>query len=344
MSSPAAPPARFDDLDMHLIDALQVSPRATWTEVGRALDVAPITAARRWSRLTQQGVAWVNVALGEDAPMVVTVVQLRCRPGAATRVCEGLVRLPQVVTVQLTTGEFDIMTIVLAPTFEDLADLLHRRLGGGEFVTAMRSQVCTQIFGGYHWRLGALAPGQLAMIGGPGGDPASPDVPPLNTQDRTLLRLLSIDGRASLAELSARTEIPVQSVRRRIGALERSRQLRFRCDLVRPLAGWSLMLLVRLRTPVASVQADGAVLRQWEQTRFCAAVVNVDNLVVVFGFRSFAEMHAIDLRLATELAHATVTERSLIPQQYKVHGRVFGQGRARSTVVPIDPWGERHAA
>lgn len=36
--------------DLALVHALQLQPRASWSVLGRALDVDPVTVARRWSR------------------------------------------------------------------------------------------------------------------------------------------------------------------------------------------------------------------------------------------------------------------------------------------------------
>ena len=49
-----------DELDLAVVNCLQLSPRASWTLVGEALDVDPVTVARRWQRLSSAGIAWVS--------------------------------------------------------------------------------------------------------------------------------------------------------------------------------------------------------------------------------------------------------------------------------------------
>ncbi|MDH6109724.1 DNA-binding Lrp family transcriptional regulator [Kitasatospora sp. MAP12-15] len=44
--------------DLALINALQLRPRASWTVLGAALGVDPVTVARRWNRLARRGEAW----------------------------------------------------------------------------------------------------------------------------------------------------------------------------------------------------------------------------------------------------------------------------------------------
>src|ERR1044071_8497969 len=48
-----------DELDLALVAALQAAPRADWQRVGQVLGVAGSTAARRWGRLTESGLAWL---------------------------------------------------------------------------------------------------------------------------------------------------------------------------------------------------------------------------------------------------------------------------------------------
>jgi DNA-binding IclR family transcriptional regulator len=54
---------------MALINALQLRPRASWTELGRSLGVDPVTVARRWSRLAERGEAWVSFSPGRRFPV-----------------------------------------------------------------------------------------------------------------------------------------------------------------------------------------------------------------------------------------------------------------------------------
>jgi hypothetical protein len=44
------PRAPLDELDLALVNALQISPRAPWTEVATALEVDAATVARRWQQ------------------------------------------------------------------------------------------------------------------------------------------------------------------------------------------------------------------------------------------------------------------------------------------------------
>ncbi|RZL70660.1 MAG: AsnC family protein, partial [Rhodococcus sp. (in: high G+C Gram-positive bacteria)] len=52
------------ELDLAIIGALQLNPRADWADVAEALQYSPKTLARRWKLLSESGSAWIAVAPG----------------------------------------------------------------------------------------------------------------------------------------------------------------------------------------------------------------------------------------------------------------------------------------
>ena len=71
--------------DLTLIHGLQLQPRGSWTDLGRALDVDPVTVARRWSRLVERGEAWVGPSAGSRICDLTAAafVEIDCAPGAS---------------------------------------------------------------------------------------------------------------------------------------------------------------------------------------------------------------------------------------------------------------------
>jgi AsnC-type helix-turn-helix domain len=54
----------IDEIDIALLDAMHLQPRVSFEDLARVLDVSAVTAARRWHRLSQDGLAlaWVSSA------------------------------------------------------------------------------------------------------------------------------------------------------------------------------------------------------------------------------------------------------------------------------------------
>ncbi|HME76892.1 MAG TPA: AsnC family transcriptional regulator [Mycobacterium sp.] len=94
-----------DELDIALLDALHLNPLASFEELGTVLDVSPVTAARRWRRLVATGRAWVSSAPGRELPLKAALFEAECQPGAASAVADEFAAIPQVFSVNITTGQ-----------------------------------------------------------------------------------------------------------------------------------------------------------------------------------------------------------------------------------------------
>ena len=95
-----------DELDLAIVNCLQLQPRASWTLVGEALDVDPVTVARRWQRLSSAGIAWVSGrATGQGRPeSCLAVVELSCSAAQTLAIAERVTELPHVLSVEHTSG------------------------------------------------------------------------------------------------------------------------------------------------------------------------------------------------------------------------------------------------
>ena len=103
-----------DELDVALLDALHLNPLASFEELGSVLEVAPVTAARRWRRLVSTGRAWVSSAPGPQLPVRAALFEAECQPGAASAVADEFAAIPQVFSVNITTGPDNLYAFVIA--------------------------------------------------------------------------------------------------------------------------------------------------------------------------------------------------------------------------------------
>src|SRR5262245_46867784 len=88
-----------DELDRSLVGALQLDPRASWTQLGKQLEVDPATASRRWQRLHDAGVAWVTCYPLFTQNSVGALVEIDCEAGAALGVASELANDPEALFV-----------------------------------------------------------------------------------------------------------------------------------------------------------------------------------------------------------------------------------------------------
>ena len=170
---PSHDPSLVDEVDIALVHALQIAPRASWAVVGRALGVDPGTAARRWQRLVEHGLAWVTCYPADRhmEDMGSAYIEVDCAPGHVSDVGEQLTRRSHVVTVEHVSGEHNLLLTILAPGLVDLSHYLMHGLGVLPGVRRTRGHVATGLFReASNWQLHALDAAQQQVLRPPPAD------------------------------------------------------------------------------------------------------------------------------------------------------------------------------
>jgi DNA-binding Lrp family transcriptional regulator len=322
------------EADLELVDAVQVNPRASWSAIGAALGISPLTAARRWHTLCDQGIAWSGSTMG-PALFRGAFVELSCRPSATEDVLARLHAMPDVLTVGRTAGDFDLYAITVAPTPAALRSLLWDRIDRLD-VVRKRAQVYTRVHGGPDWRLTVLNRSQTDQIREV--VPRAPRQSPTTPADRALFLALAADARRTHADLAAELDSTPHAVRRQLDRLRRHGRIAFRADVARPPAGWPYAALLHLNVPDEQLHTVGRELGARPETRFCAAVAGPATMVLVVNVR--APEHLTDIVVQITAGHpgVTVADRSMILQLTKVNGRLLDVDGRSTGIVPVDPW------
>lgn len=219
--------ARAEELlsedDLAVIHALQLRPRASWTELGRVLGVDPVTVARRWNRLSERGEAWVSISPGPRLfeRVCIAYLDIDCAGGRADEVARALGRHPHMLTIERAAAGRDLLATVatrdLAAMSRYTLDVLPTVPG----ITGLRTRLVTHMFTeGGHWRIAALDAGQRARLapgragaaaggtaggvaGGVAGGGGGGGIGEITELDRAVLGRLARDGRASYRSMGA---------------------------------------------------------------------------------------------------------------------------------------------
>ena len=327
-----------DELDIALLDALHVNPLASFEELGTVLEVSPVTAARRWRRLVSTGRAWVSSAPGFQLPMRAALLEAECQPGAAPAVASEFALVPQVFSVNITTGKDNLYALVVAADQPLLAELIVDTLPAVAGLNRVQSALITNLFSGTRWRLGGLSPDQVRAV-----TPESAKPNPAHQFDhfdRKLFLALQRDGRLSFRDLAAVVGRPEPTVRRRLGLLTHSGMLVFRTDFARVEAGWPTAVALKLSVTGSAVTAVGRTLVGYPETRFCVAAIGggAANLFVTMQLHNVSDLDPVIHRLSAEHPGVAVLGTRVVLRSVKSWGRLLGlDGRAQH-VVPVDLW------
>lgn len=330
--------------DRELIGALQVGPRTPWTDIGEALGISGITAARRWERINASGVAWVTAAPGMSrrAEQCVAYVEVDCLPGKRIEVAAELSRHEMVVTVEITTGTADIMLTIAAANLQMLSHYLLDHLGAMENVLRSRARIATQIYTeGSRWRLVDLPEEAVRVLersrpkpepdGGAETITMTPDV-------QRLAGLLTVDGRASYAELAAATDLSPTTVRRHVSGLLRSGMLLPRTDVAAELSGSPVQVYLWADAPVEGLPGTARTISQIRQVRLCATVSSAPSMLMCAWLQTVEEVHRLELAIASRLPQVRIVDRLVVLRTVKRMGRLLDTSGRAVGVVPINIW------
>lgn len=335
----------LSEVDRSLVDALQIAPRAPWSLIGDVLGIAPITAARRWQRLADEGLAWVTAAPGMAFrnEQCLAYVELTCDSAYRVEVAEAVARHNLALTVELTTGSADILVTVAAADLGTMSHYLLRHLGPVQHVTGSRARIATRIYTeGSAWRLCALAQPEvtsLHRIRHSHSTSDNVDVPTVMTDSvKAMLTHLSIDGRASYAELAQGAGISAATARRYLSRLLRTGAVILRTDVSAPVSGWPVQVYLWANVPVAELAESARILSDYRQARLCATVTAGPNLALCAWLRTVEEVHRLELMIARKLPHLEVVDRLIVLRQVKRMGRLLDEAGSAVGVVPINIW------
>ncbi len=106
------------EADLALIHALQMAPRASWTQLSAVLEASPDTLARRWEHLSGKGYAWSSLLAarrGKEATLYAWV-ELECVAGDIEATAGELSEDSCTLGVHQVTGDADLVLLVASPT------------------------------------------------------------------------------------------------------------------------------------------------------------------------------------------------------------------------------------
>ncbi|MCL2431498.1 Lrp/AsnC family transcriptional regulator [Candidatus Bathycorpusculum sp.] len=119
----------LDDLDIRLLQLLQVNSRFSFAELSRELDVAEATVRFRVRRLVSEGViAKFTIPLDPNkvGRRVSGAILLKLDPARLDEACKALIAFAETMYLFQSTGEYDVVSVVVARDLEHLNDLVKR--------------------------------------------------------------------------------------------------------------------------------------------------------------------------------------------------------------------------
>ncbi|HTT42795.1 MAG TPA: AsnC family transcriptional regulator [Steroidobacteraceae bacterium] len=143
----AAAEYELDEVDRHIIAALQADGRATNQKIARSLKISPATVGARIRRLESINAMRV-VAVTDFAALgykVLLAVGIEVQGRAAEEVAQELAALEEVFAVHLVTGARDIEILVALRDLEELELFLLRDVAKIRGIRALSAGIAADI-------------------------------------------------------------------------------------------------------------------------------------------------------------------------------------------------------
>jgi DNA-binding Lrp family transcriptional regulator len=331
--------------ELCLVDALQVAPRASWAAIGQVLGISAVTAAKRWSQLSERGLAWVTAAPGMALrnEQCLAYVEITCHPEHRIAVAKSIAQHSLAVTVELTTGSADILVTVAAADLQTMSHYLLEHLDQVEHVVSSRARIATRLYGeGSSWRLRVLPPATVTTLQRIRSQQVSDEVPDgpvqMSKSAQAMLTHLALDGRASFAELADRSGTSPTTARRHISRLLSSGVVILRTDVSAYAVNWPVQVYLWASVPVDTLTQTARTLSRFRQARLTATVTAGPSLALCSWLQTVEEVHRLELAISAKLPNLEVIDRLIVLRTVKRMGRLLDESGKAVGVVPINLW------
>lgn len=137
----------IDDIDRSIIAELREDGRATNQQIAMKLGLTAATVSTRIKRMEDANKLRV-VAVSDFSAhgynlLIQVAVEVEGR--AAAEVAADLAKIPEVFAVHLVTGRYDIDMLVALKDYDDLSDLMLKRLSGVSGIRSMLPAIAVDI-------------------------------------------------------------------------------------------------------------------------------------------------------------------------------------------------------
>jgi DNA-binding Lrp family transcriptional regulator len=267
----------IDELDGQVLHGLAIDGRASFSEIAAVLGVSDQTVARRYRRLRGAGmIRVVGLRAKQTMGSLGWVLHMRCVPGSALPLAEGLARRSDTAWVQLLSGDTEVLCTVRGAAAE--RDAVLAKLPRGGRIVAVSAHRLLHVYVAVAGGLGfprTLLPEQEAMLRRPVRD----EMLELGELDLALFRELGMDGRTSHADLAKAVGWSESTVRRRMDQLRESGTLFFDLELDLPAFGYHAQTWLWLSVPPSELAATGKAFGEFPEVAYAAATTGAFNLL-----------------------------------------------------------------
>jgi len=316
------------DDDLRLLNALQIRPRASWSELSRAIGSDPVTLTRRWERLHSQGIAWIAAYRGGPIVSATALLEIECAPAQTLGVAEQIAHDPEVLTVDLPTGNRDLLVTLTCTDLDQLSRYVLERTRSLPMITAMRTQIVSSANSdARNWRLRALDADEIAAL------EVTPSakirgVRASGEEQSQLFDILSREPRITVSALAAALGVTPARAGALLSHELSTGRLVVRTEIARPYSGWPVYAWYFLRLE-GRKEAIAQRLSHLREARLVASTIGSYDIALAVWLRSIDDVQRLEGYLAEQFPGVSVVDRSIVLRTpHHLHRTIDVSGRS----------------
>lgn len=319
----------LSEVDLALVHALQVDPRAPWARIAQVIGVDAATVARRWAAIAESRTAWFSVWPTPERHAGLSAAALVLVSGAVSDGdAEQWCALPWVLTVERTS--MGLMALVVGHGGVPALDARIRdtfvRAGFDvrvEYAADVPREDST-------WRLRVLSERQVEQVVSPPSSAAERSRAARDDVIEEVTALLREDARMALGAMAARMGVSDATARRTVERLVGQGLVRVGCDVAMPAVGLHCGAVLRV-AGWESDEAARAVLNHPSVHRVMQTVGPV-RATVSLRMASLAELSALE----ASWRGTDVADRWTVTLPLKRNGHLLGHDGRSTAQVEVD--------
>lgn len=325
ISSTPEPQPLFDVLDRRIIGALQVNGRAGWRQIAAALNAPERTVAARGTEMLRSGKVYVSgfTLLPNGGVLDKGIISLRCKSGMNRVAATAAANRSDTVFTFLTTGEIDCVFEIIGDRARTPSVLLDElpAIPGVESIAS--ATVIKHYKVTHQWRPLVESEPEILALSDPkqSWEPTGAvEMPPLSRDEQEIVRVLGIDGRATIEELARATALSPASARRRLAQLQSSGRVYIRTVVEPADIGFPVVAVLRIRAMPQHIDRVARILAEVPEIRYLAFVTG--------SYQLFAEIACVSQAALNDFLfrddwteHTLEIDTSIVIQAIKRSGK-----------------------
>ena len=117
----------LNETDFKLIDLLKKDSRASYTELGKRINLSDVAVRKRIDKLVSMGVIKnFSVAIDNEkiGKKIRALLLVNCYPDAVDKVVQKFGKIPETESISKTIGEYDLVVEMLCGNIEELKGIV----------------------------------------------------------------------------------------------------------------------------------------------------------------------------------------------------------------------------